>query len=186
VEGLLREETNTLREEVPVVNTLKECINLLWTEVDEKNLLNELDEMIEEFTKAHRSLETESLQMQAELVGILYSKSLRTLLKSTKLRERTIESCHFLQTIKLATETYVLHGLRKILPTAVSFRTAVEDASLNKIIKNLQDLQLQDLGVRDDLYDGVLRGKSGMPIFYLAFYKAIIKAFWKFTLSSYN
>ncbi|XP_011496712.1 PREDICTED: ankyrin repeat domain-containing protein 27-like [Ceratosolen solmsi marchali] len=159
IEGLLKDEISVACAEVPVVNTLKECINLLWTEVD-KNVLHELDEIIEEFAKSHNNLEKESLQVQTELVSVLYTKSLRTLLKSTKLRERTIESHHFLQTIKLATETYVLHGLRKVLPQAVSFRTASEDASLNKIIKNLQDLQLQDLSVRADLYDGVLRGKS--------------------------
>ena len=132
----------------------------------DKNVIKEVDAAIEEFEKTHKNLENECLQMQRDLVSMLYAKSLRILLKDTRLRERTIESRYFLQTIKVAAETYILHGLRKVLPQAVASCTAPEDASLNKIIKNLHDLQLPDLGVRPDLYDGVSRGKLGKSVFH--------------------
>ncbi|OXU30741.1 hypothetical protein TSAR_001901 [Trichomalopsis sarcophagae] len=160
IEGLLEQGTTSSRDEVPVVSSLKECVDLLWAEVSDKSVLKELDSTIEEFERTHsKSLENECLQMQRDLVSMLYAKGLRILLKDNGLRERTLESRYFMQTIKLCAETYVLHGLRKILPQAVSFYTATEDASLNKIIKNLHDLQLADFGVRPDLYDGVTRAK---------------------------
>lgn len=161
IEGLLEQETNTSFDDVPTVTSLKECIDLLWSEVLDKNILKELDASTEEFEKTHKSLENECLQMQRDLVSMLYTKSLKILLKDTRLRERTVESRYFLQTIKVATETYVLHGLRRILPQAVSSCTSLEDATLNKTIKNLHDLQLRDFGIRPDLYDGVSRGKLG-------------------------
>lgn len=137
-------------------------MDLLWAEVSDKSVLKELDAAIEEFERAHnKSLENECIQMQRDVVSMLYAKGLRILLKDTGLRERTLESRYFMQTIKLCAETYVLHGLRKILPQAISFCTAAEDASLNKTIKNLHDLQLADFGVRPDLYDGVTRAKLG-------------------------
>ncbi|XP_014217505.1 ankyrin repeat domain-containing protein 27-like isoform X2 [Copidosoma floridanum] len=159
IEGLLEQATNESADEVPVVTSLKECVDLLWSEVQDKSILKELDASIDEFEKAQKNLDNECLQMQRDLVGMLYAKSLRTLLKDTRLRDRTVESRYLLQTIRLTTETYVLHGLRRILPLAVSTSTAIEDAHLNKIIKNLHDLQLHDFGVRPDLYDGVSRGK---------------------------
>lgn len=149
---------------MPAVTSLKDCVDFLWTVVVDKNILKELDASIEEFVKTHKSLENECLQMQRDLVSMLYAKNLKILSKDMKLRERTIESRYFLQTIKLATETYVLHGLRRIVPPAIAFHTATEDAALNKIVKNLHDLQPGDLGVRADLYDGMSRGKLGMEI----------------------
>lgn len=165
IESQLEQETsNSSLDEVHMVTSLKECRDVLLTEVQDKNLLREVDTSIEDFEQNHKGLDKECLQMQRDVVGMLYAKSLRTLLRDSRLRERTIESRYFMQTIKIAVETYILHGLRKSLPRAVSFNTAAEDAHLNKIIKNLHDLQLEDLGVRTDLYDGVSRGKLGKCI----------------------
>lgn len=150
-----------LIDEVPVVNSLKDCIDLLWSEVHDKNVLKEMEIAIEDFETVQKGLGKECLQIQHDLVSMLYAKSLRILMKDLRLRERTIESRYFLQTIKISIETFVLHGLRRLLPQAVASCTASEDAALNKIIKNLIDLNIKDLGVRPDLYDGVTRGKSG-------------------------
>ncbi|XP_023314366.1 ankyrin repeat domain-containing protein 27-like isoform X1 [Trichogramma pretiosum] len=160
IEGLLEQDSGFCSNEVPVVNSLKDCIDLLWSEVHDKSVLKEMELAIEDFEKGHKSLDKECLQMQRDLVSMLYAKSLRILMKDSRLRERTIESRYFLQTIKIAIESFVLHGLRKLLPQAVALSTAHEDATLNKLIKNLYDLQLKDLSVRPDLYDGVNRGKQ--------------------------
>ncbi|CAB0032986.1 unnamed protein product, partial [Trichogramma brassicae] len=159
IEGLLEQDSGFCSNEVPVVNSLKDCIDLLWSEVHDKSVLKEMELAIEDFEKGHKSLDKECLQMQRDLVSML-AKSLRILMKDSRLRERTIESRYFLQTIKIAIESFVLHGLRKLLPQAVALGTAHEDATLNKVIKNLYDLQLKDLSVRPDLYDGVNRGKQ--------------------------
>ncbi|XP_051171211.1 ankyrin repeat domain-containing protein 27-like [Leptopilina boulardi] len=159
IEHPLEQAAGTSRDHVPVVTNLRESKDLLWTEVLDKTLLQDLDAEIEEFNRTQDDLDRKSLQLQRDTVGALYAKSLRILLKDTRLRERTTGSRYFLQTIKIAAETYILHSLRNILPQSISTSTAFEDANLNKIIKNLHELQVKDLGVRSDLYDGISRGK---------------------------
>ncbi|XP_043465025.1 ankyrin repeat domain-containing protein 27-like [Leptopilina heterotoma] len=155
----LEQGAGTSRDHVPVVTNLRESKDLLWTEVLNKTVLQDLDAEIEEFSRSQDDLDHKPLHLQRDLVASLYAKSLRVLLKDTRLRERTTGSRYFLQTIKIAAETYILHSLRNILPQSISTSTAFEDANLNKIIKNLHELQLKDLGVRSDLCDGVSRGK---------------------------
>lgn len=155
----MEQGAGTSKDHVPVVTNLRESKDLLWTEVLDKTVLQDLDAEIVEFNQAQDDLDRKPLQLQRDLVGALYAKSLRVLLKDTRLRERTTSSRYFLQTIKVAAETYILHSLRNILPQSISTSTAFEDASLNKIIKNLHELQLKDLGVRSDLCDGISRGK---------------------------
>lgn len=161
IENMLEKKTTceSKKDEVQTVTTVKECIDLLWNNVQDKSILKDLDATIVDFEKTQKNIDYKCLQMQRDLVGMLYAKSLRILLKDSKLRERTVESNYFLQMIRLATETYVLHGLKKILPIAVSTGTEIDDANLNKIIKNLYDLELSDFGIRPDLYDNIARGK---------------------------
>lgn len=131
----------------------------MWTEVLDKNLLRDVDVAIEEFEDTSEQLDNEPLHVQRDLVGSLYAKCLRILLKDTRLRDRTTSNRSLLQTLKEAVETYMLNGLRRTLLKSIASSSAQEDATLNKIIKNLHELQLRDLSDRTDLYDGVSQGK---------------------------
>ncbi|XP_015588610.1 ankyrin repeat domain-containing protein 27 [Cephus cinctus] len=159
IEHPLQQNFVDSKESISLVTNLRDCVDLLWTEVMDKNILRELDSGIDNFQKLYIHLESETLDSQRDLVRALYTKSLRTVFKDMRIRERTTSSHHFLQILKIAVETYILHGLHKILPRSVSSCTASEDAALNKTIKNLCELQPRDLGIRADLYDGVLAGK---------------------------
>lgn len=124
-----------------------------------KDIIKDIVAAVGEFEQTHERLDLEPLHSQRDHVGDLYAKSLRMLLRDVRLREKTASNRHFLKTIKIAVETYILHGLRDLLPRSISARTTSEDAVLNKTIKNLHDLQLVDLGVRSDIHDGIPRGK---------------------------
>ncbi|XP_012271624.1 ankyrin repeat domain-containing protein 27-like isoform X2 [Orussus abietinus] len=160
IEQPLEQDTSTPEDRISVVTNLRECMDLLWTEILEKSILKELDRAIEDFQQVHETLENEPLSAQRDLVGTLYANGLRIVLKDSRMRQRTTTSRHILRTVKISIETYILHGVRKLLPRSVFARTAFEDANLNKIIKNLNELELKDLGIRPDLYEGVLRGKQ--------------------------
>lgn len=159
VERLLERGSDASLDSVPVLTNLRECVDFLWTEILNKRVLEELEIAVKEFQQNHQHLEDQVLQTQRDLVAGLYAKSLRIILGDSRLREKTASSRHFLNTIKTAVETYVLHGLRNLLPKTISACTAFDDACLNKTIKNLHELQLRDLGVRSDLYGGAVRGK---------------------------
>ncbi|XP_043279723.1 ankyrin repeat domain-containing protein 27-like [Venturia canescens] len=159
IEHPLERSISASRDDVFVVTNLREALDLLWTEVFNKDIIKEMTMAIEEFQERHEDLEDLMVDTQRDLVGRLYARNLRMLLQDIRLREKTESNRHFLRTIKIATETYTLHGLRNVLPRSVAARTSYEDALLNKTIKNLHDVQLRDLGVRSDTYDGILRGK---------------------------
>lgn len=140
---------------VVTIQTLRDCIDLLWTESRGRGVLEKIDQLIRDFLLSNNSLEFEPLQVQKDLVGSLYTICLQNALRDTRLRERTSTNKHLLENVKLAVETYMLHTVYKKVIKGITACTAHDDANLNKIIRNLSDIQLRDLGVRQDLYDTV-------------------------------
>lgn len=145
---------------VVAINSLQDCIDLLWTESSGKDVLEQMDDAITNFLKDNEGVELEPLQKQRDETGALYSKCLQIALRDTRLREKTTANKHLLQNVKAAVETYLHHGIYHVLIKGVTACTAYEDAALNKIIRNVSDLQLRDLCVRADLYDTVPKAKQ--------------------------
>lgn len=145
---------------IVTVNTLQDSIDLLWTESSGKDVLEQMDDAITNFLKDNEGVELEPLQKQRDQTGALYSRCLQIALRDTRLREKTTANKHLLQNVKIAVETYLHHGIYHVLIKGVTACTAYEDAALNKIIRNVSDLQLRDLGVRADLYDTVPKAKQ--------------------------
>ncbi|GFG32780.1 hypothetical protein Cfor_06303 [Coptotermes formosanus] len=141
------------------VQTLRDCIDLLWTQSAGKEVLEKMDQAILNFLTVNSSLELETLQIQKDLVGRLYVSCLQIALKDARLREKSDEDKRLLENVKLSVETYVHHGIYKKLIKGITACTACDDASLNKIVRNLSDIQLQDLNVRSDLYETVPRAR---------------------------
>lgn len=159
-------------DDVPSVTTLREALDFLWTEVLNKETIKNISMAIEEFQETHENLEDATIETQREAVARLNAINLGMLLQDVRVRAKTESNTHYFGTIKIAAETYTLHSLRNILPHSVAARTRQEDASLNKIIKNLHDVQLRDLGIRSDMYDGILRGK--LELSRLAVYSTVL------------
>ena len=65
----------------------------------------------------------------------------------------------FVANFKLATETYILNALYRPLIHALSSALSVEDAKLNKILRNLADIQPKDLHINEAYWDGFGRAK---------------------------
>lgn len=142
------------------LRSLRDCIDLLWTESTGKEVMEQLDQAILGFMESQPDLENESLQVQKDLVSGLFLHCVQITLKDPKLREKTLLNKHLLSNIKLAVETYMQHGIYKSLVKGITASTALEDAQLNKIIRNSSELQLRDLEVRVDLYETVPAAKQ--------------------------
>ncbi|KAJ8897283.1 hypothetical protein PR048_002629 [Dryococelus australis] len=141
------------------VQTLRECIDLLWTECASKDILEKMDAAIGIFTST-AGFEFEPLQVQKDHVSRLYTQCLKVALEDPRLKEQTSCNKRLMVNVKLAVETYLHHGIYKLLIKGITACTAYEDASLNKVIRNLSDIQLRDLDVRSDLCDTVPRAKQ--------------------------
>ncbi|KAL1131176.1 hypothetical protein AAG570_012412 [Ranatra chinensis] len=144
---------------IVTVNTLRDCVDLLWTESC-KETLEKIDENIHSFLVHNDSLEFRPLQFQQDAVGSLYTQCLQTALKHSRLREKTNMNRYLLDNVKVSVESYMHHGIYDKLIKGITACTAYEDAHLNKIVRNLSDIQLRDLDIRLDLQDTVPKART--------------------------
>ncbi|KAJ9574849.1 hypothetical protein L9F63_007974 [Diploptera punctata] len=138
-----------------IVQGLRDCIDFLWTESGGKEVLEKMEEAINNFLTVNKILEFEPLQTQKDVVGALYTLCLQITLKDPRLKEKSKIDKHFLENIKVSVETYMHHGIYEKLFKGITACTACDDAYLNKVMRNLSDIQLRDLEVRLDLYDAI-------------------------------
>ncbi|XP_034936116.1 ankyrin repeat domain-containing protein 27-like [Chelonus insularis] len=147
------------KNDVVTVSTLADCVNILWTDIQDSNFFRDLDTSIESFEHIHKNLEKETLNIQRRLVEKLYQECFYKILSCKKIQKKTSLNPYYLYLIKLAVESYILYGLRNLLPAAISTNTSQKDAELNKIIKNLDELELKDLDIHYDIQTVITRGK---------------------------
>lgn len=144
---------------VSVITNLQEAVNFLQTELLDKQLHDNLETKIKDFLYVNKNLARKSMQMQRDLVHELYTDCLKMLLENAALKEKVSGSKQYCWNIKVSLETYILYALREVLLRSLSTCTAVEDACLNKIIRNLDGILLSDLRIRSDLESRVYGGK---------------------------
>lgn len=144
---------------VSVITNLQEAVNFLQAELPDKQMRDDFETKIKDFLYVNKNLERKSLQTQRDLVRELYADCLEMLMETAALRERAPGSKQYQWNIRVSLETYILYALRDVLLKSLSACTALEDASLNKIIRNLDGIQLSDLRIRPDLQSRVHGGK---------------------------
>lgn len=138
------------------VLTLRDCIDLLWTESLGNGFLEQLDILIAEFIDKNPQLvENCGIQTLHDLFSILYAKCLQSTLLDSRLRERTTRNKNLLENIKIAVDSYMQHKSYKILFSCISICCSVEDSSFNKIVRNLYDIQLRDLNIKQNITDKI-------------------------------
>ena len=164
IENSLERQVNSSEQDeeskLVIVQGMRDSLEFLWTESGRTEVLERLDEAIRNFLVANENLELKPLQSQRDIVGTLYALCLQVTLKDTRLREKSKVDKHFLENIKVSVETYMHRGIYQTLFKGITACTAYDDAYLNKVVRNLSDIQLRDLEVRIDLYDSIPRAKQ--------------------------
>lgn len=141
------------------ITNLQEAVNFLQMELLEKELGGDFETKIKDFLYVNKDLNYESIQTQRDLVYNLYTDCLRILLEKVTSREKVLSSRHYYWSIRVSLETYILYILRHVLLKSLSAGTAAEDAALNKITRNLNEVRLDDLRIRPDLQSRVDGGR---------------------------
>lgn len=161
VEYPLQQYSDGVRAEsgITTVQTLRDCIDLLWTESC-KEVLEKMDECIGQFLTANERLEFMPLQDQKDTVGGLYTKCLQIALKNERLRDKTASNRHLMDSVKVSVESYIHHGIYKKLIKGITGCTAYEDASFNKTVRNLSDIQLRDLNISSEFSSVIPKARS--------------------------
>ncbi|ROT78022.1 Ankyrin repeat domain-containing protein 27 [Penaeus vannamei] len=139
--------------------SLRDCIDLLWTEGGGEEALKRLDSLVQQFLDKNPNLEEETLQNLRDLVSELFSEAIQVTLSDHRLKHKTKEDQYLLDSIKLSVETYLLHGIYKKLMKGITACTSGDDARLNRIIRNLSDLQVRDLDIDPKLSSSLTKSK---------------------------
>jgi len=144
---------------VNIITNLQEAINFLFVELLNEQLRDSLEAKIKSFLHINKNLEYKPIQIQNDLVHELYANCLRMLLENSALKEKALSNRHYYWNIRVSLETYILYALKNVLLKSLSAYTAVKDAYLNKIIRNLDEVQLNDLQIRLDLQSHIHDGR---------------------------
>jgi len=142
-----------------IITNLQEAINFLFVELLDKQLRDNLEAKIKSFLHINKNLEYKPIQIQNDLVHELYANCLGMLLENLVLKEKASSNRHCYWNIRVSLETYILYALRSTLLKSLSAYTAIKDAYLNKIIRNLDEIQLNDLQIRLDLQSRIHSGR---------------------------
>lgn len=135
---------------VSIITNLQEAVSFLQVELLEKELCRDIECKIKNFLYVNKDFNCKLVQTQKDLIHGLYTDCLKILLENAASREMSI-SKHYYWNIRVSLETYILYSLRHVLLKSLSACTAVEDANLNKIMRNLNEIQLNTLQIRSDL-----------------------------------
>lgn len=141
------------------LDNLYDCVDLLWSESFGDNVLDEIHKLCDEFFLHNSNFTTQTLQVQKELIGSLYSRCLQATLKNTYLLEKIKVLHTFLDDIKLAVETCMQSFLGNKLFFSVCTCMWQEDAEFNKYIQNLPTLEFNDFNLPDELQTEICSAK---------------------------
>ncbi|XP_070575529.1 ankyrin repeat domain-containing protein 27-like isoform X2 [Ptychodera flava] len=141
------------------LDSLEDCTDFLWGHKVSKRSQRQVDEMVDLFNKTYQRLEAENLRYCIDAAHALFTKCVQTALKDSYHRKAVKTNRNFMDNLKVAMETYVMNDVFKKVFKAVSTFYAREDANLNKITRNLGELQLKDLGIRAQFTQNVPRAR---------------------------
>ncbi|KAG1652076.1 Ankyrin repeat domain-containing protein 27 [Nymphon striatum] len=133
------------------LNSLKDCVDFLWTETGGQKITDQIDQLIHPFNARFSTLEGEPLQKLKDAVHSLFANAMQILLKDPRVRKKQFLMDNF----KLSVETLVLHGIYDVLMRAITGCLGYQDSKLNKNTRNLSDLQLKDLKVRQEFFKSI-------------------------------
>ncbi|CAH3015022.1 unnamed protein product [Porites evermanni] len=155
----------SLEPAVTSLETLQACCNFLWNNSGIKNTQKQhIDDILVLFNSSYEQLEGESLRHLMDAAHAIYTRAMQAALKNSQLisLENAQNNSSYMDNVKLAIETYMMNELHSQLFRGISSIFGKEDALLNKMTRNLADIQVKDLGVKEQLRTNLPRGRRAL------------------------
>lgn len=135
------------------VQNLNDAVQLIWTEVQSKQILRKIDTSIANFRKNNRTFGNTDLEKLKNNTQLLYNHCVDVLLLNRRLKEKCRNDAFLLKNLKIAVEQYMINALYGHLFDAITLCTTEENEKFNKMIRNLADIQLSEFKLDSRLYD---------------------------------
>lgn len=152
------DDKSDLSSSIVVLKTLRDCMDFLWIECGNQNVIEKIDEAVNSYLVQNVN-RTRDIETVRDSTALLFNKCLQIVLRDSKIKEKASSHKYIFDNLRIAVESYVHHGIYNKLIKDISTCTANEDARLNKIIRNLSDIQLRDLDIKNELYEVLPRAK---------------------------
>ncbi|XP_078364942.1 ankyrin repeat domain-containing protein 27-like isoform X2 [Oculina patagonica] len=165
----------SLEPAVTSLESLQACCDFLWNSAGSKQSQKQIDNILILFNSTYEQLEGESLRHLMDAAHAIYTRVMQAALKNTQLRKLAQHNSIYMDNVKLAIETYTMNELHDQLFKGISSIFGKEDALLNKTTRNLAEIQIKDLGVKEQLRTNLPRGKRALS--FLNRYKTPLEKF---------
>ncbi|KAK2175884.1 hypothetical protein NP493_697g01034 [Ridgeia piscesae] len=143
-----------------VLNSFTDYTTFLWGETGGEKNKKLVDQAIGSFIGRLHHLERESLTKHIDATSDLFTKAMQIVLKNRHLKKPAFQDSALMENVKIAVEAYVLHCVYKPLFAGICSCLAAHDEQLNKITRNLHELQLRDVGVRLEFCRNIPRARK--------------------------
>eukprot|EP00058_Branchiostoma_floridae_P019498 XP_002604988.1 hypothetical protein BRAFLDRAFT_92632 [Branchiostoma floridae] len=160
LDQFLEGRTESVQEPILVsLQSLEDCTEYLWGRHGNHRTRRQVDHRVQHFIGSYHQLEGVSLRHTMDAANTLFVRAMQTALKDNNMGKIAKQSTIHMDNLKIAMETYVMHGVFNKVFNTISTFTATEDAALNKVTRNLADVQLRDLGVRKEFWQSIPRAR---------------------------
>ncbi|XP_025115777.1 ankyrin repeat domain-containing protein 27-like isoform X1 [Pomacea canaliculata] len=129
-------------------SSYEQCLDLLWNHSGGQRTRDNLDKLMNAFADVYDTLEVENLRSVMDMASAHFTKAMQHLLKDSFVRQSAKHSSAYMDSLKVAVETYMMNAVHVRLFCVITAAVAAEDAEINKMTRNLASLQLQDMGIR--------------------------------------
>ncbi|XP_074646412.1 ankyrin repeat domain-containing protein 27-like [Tubulanus polymorphus] len=142
------------------LHSMDDCTELLWGHTENRRTKRSLIEIIELFNKSYDCLQGETLIHYVDAANALFTRAMQIVLKDSFVKRTARHNKMYMDNIKIAVETFVMHGIFMKVFEGITLCLANKDAQLNKITRNLAHLQLRDLGVTSGFSENIPRARK--------------------------
>lgn len=127
------------------LTSVHDCINLLWKQ--NKRILEQTKTCVAAFCKTYKYLHDLTLEHLEEVIRSLYTDCIDKVLEIKDVANKLSLNSQLLESVQVAVETYMQECIGERLFSAICTFTANDDAAFNKVVRNLQNLQIKDFDV---------------------------------------
>ncbi|XP_033115363.1 ankyrin repeat domain-containing protein 27-like [Anneissia japonica] len=157
IDRLLEGGTDAVEDPITTnLENYEDCAEYLWGNKYSKACEKQVNDLLHNYQPVQHST---NLRHIIDETNTIFAKAMRIALRDPVLRKTVKQDKAYLDLLKVAMETYVMHGVYKKVFKVLSSLLANDDAALNKTTRNLSELQVRHLGIRSEFTMNVPRAR---------------------------
>lgn len=153
----LNRKRRSSNKTIVTLSNVQDCINLLVLEYP--RILEIVQSAVDNYIKSNVDLTTYMLDNVEQQLKTLYAECMEQIMENKVLANKLSINMRLLMQIELAVETYMQHCFDKELFYCIINSKSYEDANFNKIVRNVNHLQLKHFQIPFAYYDCITAAK---------------------------